>query len=721
MPNYNGYRQSNSTEIPRYVGSAVPEMSVAAQMLQQRYDQSRNYEDMLDQGINSSTSTPQDTQLLEGLKNEYRGKIKERAGKGDYENMVRETARDAREFVTKYQPIATNQKAVQDYYTDLQDKVEKKFISKDTADALYNMSVSSYKGLQKDPVTGQYTNHFRGTSAAEDIDMSKWVDEALKGLNPQTLGSTVRKINGDFYEEVGGRTVKLNMDRIWPALQAAMGSDPKFQSFARQHAMLSSYPARNLSEDTVAKHPELYNQIKQIQQANGISFQDAAQQYYGATAGNDLMKQAYTMGAKYIRDDRESSYKNMGMTEVAQHDLADKEKDIFGGMIPLNLPGSKMDTPDKIMQGSTDLQTAMQKASNDTAALLRNLKQVTGTRPDGTKYEKYMDADGVEQTDKVEANRLTVAQLAMQKAAVEERAARLQKAVGLTPKEVALMQSLDKQEDWSPAALTEIPGIKTMGILHKIGDKLSALGDKLNPQSTRNLILSATGLDQKWRNYEQAVKEDSKNSTVESGLFQFNSIAANKSMNKVFTDLVLNLDKDGIKAGAVGLQHMNGDKLESDDYKKVQGESSFAGWALDPGSNKIKLVFKAGHMGESKGELKGEQGLYMMDAPPQVYEYLRKSGQSEATHLVLSQAIGSLENYENKKVTLPFHDGTVTVSRRTPYDQENPDPRVVGNQNPQYVMTFEFPDGKRELLAQDKDEVIAKIIGNHNIIEKAKK
>jgi hypothetical protein len=196
MPNYGLYQLTNSREIPRFVGSAVPELTQASQIMQGRYDTSLQYEDAIDQGIQQATALGQDAKHLMDLKAKYKERLGERAKRGDYENMVRETAKDARNFINEYKPIAQNQQLVQEYRKRLDEQVQKGEVTPQRAAEMLDYSMRSYKGLQKDPTTGQFVNQFQGRQMVKDLNMSEWVDKQLIGLKETTTGQTIRKDQG---------------------------------------------------------------------------------------------------------------------------------------------------------------------------------------------------------------------------------------------------------------------------------------------------------------------------------------------------------------------------------------------------------------------------------------------------------------------------------------------------------------------------------------------
>jgi hypothetical protein len=684
MPNYGLYKLDNSNAIPRFMGSALPELTKASEVMQGRYDQTLQYEDALDTGIEQATSLNADTKMLQSLKDTYRAKLKERAGKGDYENMLREVSRDARDFVNQYKPIAQNQAAVSQYRKELDDQVAKGDVSKDWADTLFRASTDEYSGLARDS-RGQITNQFRGVDAVKQIDLPKWVENALVGLEDKVTGSTIRKDEGGFYVERSGKREYLGKERIDPIIAAAKASDPLYRSYVKQKALVDSYGAKRVSEEAVREQsPELYKRIAGIVQAKGISFGEAAQQYMQADSEARTDQAVNTFAYKHLKDNRTSEYKVMGETEAtgrAYKALEDKEDNTFMGIIQTNLPGTTL-TSGKEINGAID---NFGKGANEVLAATNKFIRDNGVTVDRDSG-KHFDRNGRDVSHVIRKNEDIAKQLRDQRQDVRDRDKRAREQSGYTgTPSTAIAKEAQAQFDQTYNTPMMAPGNVPESEASRLSRAKAAYENHLEQ-------------DPAYKKYSQILKDDAKNSSVAVGVQRFNSKKANDAMELMVTNLSQDLDIGGLKGGALGMRNMDGSPLNAEDYEDVRGDTKFAGWFIDPSDGQYKLVLKVGKVRENtKGEVAGKVRLVKMDAPPDVAAHLVKTGQVSEAEQYVAQNLGALEQSQNKVVSMPLmpgKDGTADVHVRRSQISEQ------GIMVPKYEVTYTM-DGKQKVYHFD--------------------
>jgi hypothetical protein len=671
MPNYGLNQLVNSREIPRYAGAPVAELASVAQHLQGKYDMAVQNEDALDSALKQASSLGADNKMLQEIKDRYRGKLKERAAKGDYEHMLRDVQRDARDFVNEYKPIAANQAAVSQYYNELQEQVTKGDVSKNWADRLYDASTRGYQGLRKNPQTGQYENQFRGTTAVKNINMEEWVDKALKGLDPKKIGTDVQWIKDGFYRKHGETSEKLTMKEIWPALEAAMGSDPMFQSYAQQKMMLDSYSAKYITEEGSKKTP-FYAAVRKLADETGMSFNEAAEQHFANNSWTSLVKNIQDIGAKYVKNNRTTEDAVLRETEstsrAAQKALDDQDVPLYAQIM---LPGSKpqfadpVKLEDAIKNSTVEYGTVVEK----NFAWMRN----AGVRAVGSGANmKYIDKDGFDVTKQVITNKSIEEHAKSVAGDLVRRQKEAMAQAGYNPNAA----DISRAQKAYAMRLKDLDGSqrgRDMGRSERLADAQRAYDAELHTTAG-------------YKQYKDILAQDAKGTSVPAGVQNFRSKAANTAATNLFKGLALNLDKDGIKAGALGLTKVDGTPLSDDDYTKVKGDVEFVGKVWDPADSQLKFIYKVGHIGQSKGEMTGEQVLVKMPAMGGAIELSTREGDHTAGRQIMMQSIAGLG--EDQRTDIPIGGGNINVRK---YTQRERQMYTRGAYSPEFEVTIDAP------------------------------
>jgi len=161
---------------------------------------------------------------------------------GDYENMTTDIVRAAGNYQARVAPIQQNQKAWQEYQTQLDEQVAKGEVPQENAERLKRKAMMTYQGLQKD-ADGNVGGYFQGEQAATDPNIMKMLDDAVKGLKSSS-GKDIKRVVGvdsqkgllEIETEAGFETISMSQvnNIIDPIF-----SDPKVRSFLTQSAELA--------------------------------------------------------------------------------------------------------------------------------------------------------------------------------------------------------------------------------------------------------------------------------------------------------------------------------------------------------------------------------------------------------------------------------------------------------------------------------------------------
>lgn len=328
---YDQYRLTNSTQIPQFAGSVVPELTKVAQTMQERYDVGLQQQDLLDQAIKTATASPFDKETLESLKNEYRTKMKGYAEKGDYENIWRNVALDARDFVNRYKPIAANQAAISAYQEEMDKDIKSGRLTPQMAKARMDIITDTYTGLKYNPETGQYENRFSGANNAKYVDMPKKINEWLQHTHPFAKEGTVRKDVSGYYVETSSGSKRLPWESVKDKhgnivqvgvkdiVESGMATDPEVQAYLNQEKEFAPYYSgfsnRITDEQAMgAVSPAMMPVFEELVNS-GYSPKDALKTLMGELHVSKLKNDIMTHGMKGVVNETSSSYKVMGETE----------------------------------------------------------------------------------------------------------------------------------------------------------------------------------------------------------------------------------------------------------------------------------------------------------------------------------------------------------------------------------------------------------------------
>jgi hypothetical protein len=329
---------------------------------------------------------------------------------GDYENMTTDIVRAAGNYQARVAPIQQNQKAWQEYQTQLDEQVAKGEVPQENAERLKRKAMMTYQGLQKD-ADGNVGGYFQGEQAATDPNIMKMLDEAVKGLKSSS-GKDIKRVVGvdsekgllEIETEAGFETISMNqVNNIIDPIFA----DPKVRSFLTQSAELAQIDKTPdmLTQETNAHLQGQMRRMEQLQeelanteddeekadiQGRIDSLTEGINQTKGLLDNQDLNGMArlaaanemnYTemqlreaMGAKYEFIKQTQSYKEFR----DEMDLIQARKDeVVNSTGPITTSGEAREIPNPIGQNYEEVQ-ATRQADLDSAFAIINFLETDG-------------------------------------------------------------------------------------------------------------------------------------------------------------------------------------------------------------------------------------------------------------------------------------------------------------------------------------------------------
>lgn len=207
-----------------YVGGLNKEIGETIDQRVKTYEAAAEFDDVL--GYQTDTLKQQiapfeaDNSYASELMNKYRQGIAERAEKGDYENMTREVKRNARQFAQEVTPLMARKEAFNAYRKELQDRHEKGDIDTEMYTAALNRTVSDNSNIDR---TAVMSGSFSGVRPSKREDISKLLDDAIKGMEQQGYIGKIQ-VNPDGTYSVQGGKYRKAEDILEAAKQYLVGS-----------------------------------------------------------------------------------------------------------------------------------------------------------------------------------------------------------------------------------------------------------------------------------------------------------------------------------------------------------------------------------------------------------------------------------------------------------------------------------------------------------------
>lgn len=304
---YDNWKLSNSTSIPQYEGSAGDDFIKVGQYKQGLYDQAQQADINLGRQANEVSSTfAQDQPVVDELRNQVQGKIKDITQRGDLENAMPEIQALGQHFANRQREILAPQQKAAEYRKSLDEKELN--LTPEQKQGLYAMSVAGYKGLQKN-ARGQYVGSFSGEGAAKNIDVNKKVDEWVKDAVTHKYGQETETLSSDdggmWIVKNGVKVDRLTPQQITGIVSNAAANDNEYQSFKNMSGKLNSFKVGHIYDHTDVADGPIKDAALQLAKSQGVQFKDAYKSLIEHETKKNIDDAAlgYATG-KYSKDDK---------------------------------------------------------------------------------------------------------------------------------------------------------------------------------------------------------------------------------------------------------------------------------------------------------------------------------------------------------------------------------------------------------------------------------
>lgn len=247
MSLYDTVKNSDSPYMSQYVGSIVPELNDYSKVMQNKYNVAADTDDQLTEALNNlqHLGLAADSQYANELKQQYYQKLQDRAGRGDYENMGRRTARDAMNFSAAYQPLLQRQRDMGEVTKRV--LTDPNIASPETKQAILG-KIQYMNSTQVDPETGDFKRDSAGRvqlpgiqdwSYAKDVDKNKKLADLLskKEAEIRTTGYTSNG-SGERVQTITELRSAKNMASLADMIQR---TDPEIKAMTDRDIDLRTY------------------------------------------------------------------------------------------------------------------------------------------------------------------------------------------------------------------------------------------------------------------------------------------------------------------------------------------------------------------------------------------------------------------------------------------------------------------------------------------------
>ena len=226
--------------------------------LRQRFVENFAADDMLSGAVDQMQAADfaGDQQLKADLENRTREGLMNRAARGDFESMGMDVMKSARNFQRDYSPIQQNLQKYNAYLQSLQDARDKKIgeggISEETYQRALQKSRHNYEGLQlNEDGTLDETSTFNGFNFVGDVDISKLMDEAMKGYAAHEGGTDIKQVGQGMYSIRRGEKYEIVPQEDVDEIFNDVVSDPNVQAALNQQAELRTF---DMTDEDIQKN-----------------------------------------------------------------------------------------------------------------------------------------------------------------------------------------------------------------------------------------------------------------------------------------------------------------------------------------------------------------------------------------------------------------------------------------------------------------------------------
>lgn len=369
---YDNYRLSNSTGIPQFAGSMLPELNQAKKELDERYDFALANATNTGNAMNEAPVYSGDQQEYGKVYGEINDQLKSIAQRKDYENMVPQTQKLAAYAAQRLKPFVASQARYQAALQKLDDK--ELGLDANTKAGLMEMMIDEDKNRKNrwtvNPVTGQMEGGFNaGTNFAKNVDLTERVKKYVGDAVARKTGSSGSWTDGKYIYHKNGERVLLTPEEIHTYVQEGLKLDPEAKAFIQQQANLSGWRAGKNASTYLKKLPDSDKSKQDIAAlvSQGTSPKDAVRQVATRDSANDLLASMMGFSNKYQHNDYSPditmSSNPYGVQQAGwDHDAKQQSEYMAQGTTEINDP--EIQTADGLHHATENASAAVQDYSN---------------------------------------------------------------------------------------------------------------------------------------------------------------------------------------------------------------------------------------------------------------------------------------------------------------------------------------------------------------------
>jgi len=207
----------------------------------QKFQQAFNADDAIAGAVDQMQAADfeGDQALKMELEQNTRQQLQDRASRGDYETMMMDVSKSAREFDKEYQPIKQNAEMYQAYQKRVKDAYDKGDINALTYNKAIAKSNFGYSGLQRsEDGSIDDGSYFSGYSFVKDVDVQALMSEAMDDFAAKKGGQVVQTVgqgpDAMYTIKVGNEYETVTADQVNTVFNEVMARPDVAASVAQQ-------------------------------------------------------------------------------------------------------------------------------------------------------------------------------------------------------------------------------------------------------------------------------------------------------------------------------------------------------------------------------------------------------------------------------------------------------------------------------------------------------
>lgn len=672
---YDSYSLQNSQAIPKYQGSAIPELEQAATKMQDQYNTAQNYMDATQQAMSQVQALPQDQQQLQQLNQEKQAKLDEFSQRGDLENVWRDTMMEARDYANRSKFFTDNMGRVQSWSADIDKRQQDGKLNPESAQAMKVKALDTYTGLQPDG-SGKYTNQFSGSAVMNDVDIPKKINEWLANSHPEVRGGEVKKDVNGWYITNGSETKRLPMDEVMRVVKAGTDSDPEVMPWIRQESSLAPYKAgitSKIPDQAILTHfqndPTTLAAIQQGMAGNKSTAAQALQGIISKQRGTQMLQDIQDYASKGVID--EHTTKHLEEMDPLLIEQLKKQQD--NQMIPMNYVAQNSGASIKSAGDYEDLIAKGQGEANALAKQYEDFRTDPSRHFDPTTGRVTQMVNGQMEDATPQANQMYQAlqeklkdlgQLRNIKGAAAATAGYdPSKAPPSVVKDAAEQRDAYLKSATEHLYQTETPGARgtVTGFRTPSADEISSVQQKAN-EIYSNAIKTNTP---RYSEYEQELMKRINFGDEQSKIWGMPNDAMKTEMSDMLTGLG---SKMGLKSGMLSFNIANGpnqgQQIDADDYDEIKGKVTPVGITHSSKDGSTQIIVRANE--DIKGKkTQGENLILSVPDAGFIDDYVNKRMSPEDRHQFYMD--GALKaGLNNSTSTMKWENITDKQGRQVP-------------------------------------------------------